>query len=123
MPETREYEVKKSVIAAIAMACAPVFASCVGSGSFQTCMDANGNSYNVQRYGNSTYMQGSNLNTGNTWTQNSQTYGNTTYHNGVAANGNAWNGTSSTYGGTTFHQGIDSNGNAYSKICNQFGCN
>ena len=114
----------KSLLVAAALA-APMLAgaSCFGTGNFQSCTDASGNSYSVQRYGNTTYTQGYNGSTGNSWNQTSSTYGNTTYHNGVAGNGNSWSGTSSTYGGTTTHQGIDSRGNFYNRTCNAYGCN
>lgn len=98
-------------------------AACVGSGSFYTCNDSSGNSYNVNRYGNTTQVYGSNANTGSTWSQNSTTMGNTTFHNGTAANGNSWSGTTQSYGGITTHQGIDSRGNTYSKTCTAYGCN
>lgn len=107
------------IIAAVAPS---AFASCVGSASFQTCTDASGNSYNVQRFGNSTYMTGHSDN-GSSWSQNSNTIGNTTYHNGTAADGNSWSGTTTRIGSTTFHSGTDSDGNSYSSSCNQYGCN
>lgn len=97
-------------------------ANCFGSGSYQTCTDSSGNTYSVQRYGNTTQLQGYNADTGNNWSQSSSTYGNTTYHNGTAANGNSWSGTTSTYGGTTTYQGIDSQGQSYYKTCNSYGC-
>lgn len=59
-------------------------AACYGSGTSYTCNDASGNSYNVQKYGNTTNMQGYNAGTGSNWTQNSQTYGNTTQIQGQA---------------------------------------
>lgn len=96
-------------------------ASCFGSDTYKTCTDNSGNSYSVQKYGNSTYVQGTNAQ-GESWSQQSQTYGNTTYHNGTAKDGNSWNGTTSTFGGTTVHQGTDSRGNGYYKSCNQYGC-
>lgn len=96
--------------------------ACVGSGSFVTCTDSSGNTYNIQRYGNTTYMQGSNPYTGSNWSQQSSTYSNTTYHNGIAADGSPWSGSTTRIGGTTFHQGIDSKGNPYSRTCNAFGC-
>jgi hypothetical protein len=98
-------------------------ATCVGSGSLQTCIDGSGNSYTVSRIGNTTNVQGYNVNTGSAWSQNSTTVGNTTYHNGTAANGNGWNGTTTNYGGITNHSGVDSRGNAYSKTCTAYGCN
>lgn len=97
-------------------------ATCVGSGTFQSCTDSSGNSYNVQRYGNTTNVQGTNAQTGSNWNQSSTTMGNTTMHNGTAANGSSWSGTSQQMGGTTFHNGTDSRGNFYNKTCNAHGC-
>lgn len=98
-------------------------AACYGSGAFQTCTDNSGNTYNVQRYGNTTEVQGSNASTGSNWSQQTQTYGNTTYHQGIAGNGQGWNGTSQTIGNTTYHNGVDSRGNIYNKVCDSYGCN
>lgn len=97
-------------------------ATCVGNGSYQTCMDDAGNTYNAQRYGSTTHVQGMNLNTGSMWNQTSTTVGNTTMHQGTSGNGNMWSGTSQHMGGRTFHNGIDSRGNPYSKTCNAYGC-
>jgi len=101
---------------AVALLAAPVLSSanCVGSGSYTYCTDNNGNSYNVQRIGNTTFVNGNNAANGSSWSQTSQTIGNTTFHNGTAANGNSWSGTSQQIGGTTFNSGVDSRGNYYS---------
>lgn len=111
-----------AIAAILAAASVSAWANCYGSGSFYTCNDSSGNSYNVNRYGNTTQVYGSNANTGSTWNQTSQTIGNTTYERGTAANGNSWNGTTSTYGGVTTHSGTDSNGNSYYKTCTAYGC-
>ncbi len=105
----------KSAFLAITLAWASglTHAACTGSGAFSYCTDSSGNSYNVQRIGNQTYVQGSNSR-GDTWSQNSQTIGNITYHNGTAANGNSWSGTTQRIGNTTYSSGIDSRGNPYS---------
>lgn len=97
-------------------------AACYGSGAYQTCTDNAGNNYSVQRFGNTTQVQGTNAQTGSNWNQTTQTIGNTTFHNGTASDGASWNGTSQSIGGTTFHQGMDSRGNPYSKTCNAHGC-
>ncbi|MDR5867959.1 hypothetical protein [Halomonas koreensis] len=90
-------------------------ATCTGSGSFQTCYDAqSGNSYSVQRHGNTTTIQGYNSNTGSTWNQTSRKIGGTTFHNGMSSDGNSWSGTSRSIGSQTYHQGIDSDGEPYS---------
>lgn len=114
----------KKLIAAFALTIAtPVaFAACYGTGSFQTCNDMSGNTYNVQRFGNTTNMQGYNAGTGSSWSQTSQQIGNTTIHSGTSASGNAWHGTSQQIGNSTIYNGVDSNGNVYNKTCNQFGC-
>lgn len=102
-----------AAIAALAFSgSAAAQSNCVGSDSYQTCYDlSTGNSYDIQRYGNTTSMQGHNYGTGSSWSQDSQTIGNTTYHNGRSADGNSWNGTSTRIGGTTYHNGTDSRGN------------
>lgn len=87
-------------------------AACFGSGAFQNCTDNQGNSYSVQRYGNTTQMQGYNAQHGTNWNQTSNTVGNVTFHNGTAANGNSWSGISTSIGGSTFYQGMDSRGKA-----------
>ena len=46
-------------------------AGCIGLGSLQTCNDDFGNSYTINRYGNSTTMNGDNAQTGSSWSQNS----------------------------------------------------
>ncbi len=97
-------------------------ATCYGTGAYRTCSDASGNSYTIQSYGNSTYMQGSNPYTGSTWTQNSQTFGGTTFIQGTT-NGNSWNQTIQTLPGMTTYSGTDSRGNYFNRTCTAFGCN
>jgi hypothetical protein len=98
------------------------FAGCFGTGSFKTCTDNSGNSYNVQRYGNTTNVQGFNSGTGSSWNQRSTTIGNTTFHNGTSASGNSWNGTTQRIGNTVINSGTDSRGNVYRSTCNSYGC-
>lgn len=97
-------------------------ADCYGGSTFYSCYGNNGNSYNIQKIGNTTYMDGYNSRTGSRWSQESTTYGNTTYTDGRSANGNSWNMTTQRLGNTTYIDGRDSRGNYFSKICNQFGC-
>ena len=103
--------------------CSPARSSCVGTHAFATCTDERGNSYNVQRYGNTTQVHGSNPYTGSSWNQTSQTYGNTTYQNGTASNGNSWNQVIQTMPGVTTYSGSDSRGNSFYKTCTAYGCN
>lgn len=56
-------------------------ANCFGTERFKTCYDDSGNTYNVQNFGNSTFVQGTNAQ-GESWMQDtyrtgsmSQTYG------------------------------------------------
>lgn len=115
---------KVLVIFSVITVCASgaVQANCVGTNMYQNCYDQSGNNYQVQRYGNTTLVQGSNAQTGNTWSQTSQTYGNTTHHYGTAADGNQWNSTTQTFGNQSHTYGTDSRGNTFSTTCNQFGC-
>ncbi|MGN4956746.1 hypothetical protein ACTG16_12025 [Aeromonas sp. 23P] len=98
-------------------------ANCVGTGSFKTCYDDNGNNYTVQKFGNSTYVNGHNAKTGSTWNQNSQKVGNSTFTNGHDADGNSWNSTATRVGNSTYINGTDSNGDPFSTTCNEYGCN
>jgi hypothetical protein len=101
---------------------APAYAQCYGTGNFRTCNDSAGNSYNIQQYGNTTYMQGNNARTGSNWSQNSTSFGNTTIHSGQASNGNSWSMTEQSYGGITSRSGTDSDGNYFSQTCTAYGC-
>lgn len=97
---------------------------CMGSNTFSTCTDNNGNNYNVQRYGNTTSVQGSNASTGSTWSQNSTTMGNMTRTTGQASNGAAWTENRTELGGGNYVvSGTNSQGQSYSHSCNKFGCN
>ncbi|BCG83090.1 hypothetical protein [Mesorhizobium sp. 113-3-3] len=115
----------KSLVIVIGLLLAPVSAqaACFGSDAFKTCTDDNGNSYNVQHFGNTTNMTGYNANTGSTWSQNSNTFGNTTITDGTAADGNTWHMQQQRIGNSTFYSGSDSDGNAVSGSCGPYGCN
>ena len=98
------------------------FAACYGSDSNYTCNDESGNTYNINKFGNMTYVNGANYRTGNTWNENSSTYGNTTYVNGTDSKGGSWNENITHIGGTTTYSGTDSNGNTFYKSCTHYGC-
>ncbi|WP_200844363.1 hypothetical protein [Rhizobium sp. 18065] len=77
-----------------ALVASPAAASCVGSGAFKTCYDAqSGNNYTIQKFGNTTMMQGSNSRTGATWSQNSMSSASTTFNNGIDKDGDPWSST------------------------------
>lgn len=100
-----------------------VFAQCVGSDAFSTCTDQSGNTYQVQRYGNTTHVNGTAAN-GVTWNQTTNTYGNQSHTTGTASNGNTWTENRTDYGNGNYNvQGTNSNGEYYSHNCNRFGCN
>jgi hypothetical protein len=82
----------------------------------------NQRSYNIQRFGNQTNMQGYNAGTGNSWSQNSMTLGNSTYINGQASDGSSWNENIQHFGNTTTYSGTDSNGNSFNRTCGPLGC-
>lgn len=96
-------------------------ASCYGTPGYTTCSDYSGNSYSVQRYGNTTTLQGYNASTSSSWSQNSQTYGNTTYIQGNS-NGRTWNQTIQTMPGMTIQSGTDSRGHSFYRTCTAYGC-
>jgi len=60
-----------------------VQAACYGSSTFENCYDGSGNTYTVNRFGDTTQMNGFNAQTGSQWSQTSQTYGTMTYHTGM----------------------------------------
>ena len=96
-------------------------AACYGSGAFRTCTDDSGNSYSIQKYGNTTSVQGFNPNTGSQWNQTSQTIGNSTFIQGNS-NGRNWNETIQTMPGMTTYSGTDSSGRTFNKTCTALGC-
>lgn len=116
---------KKTLTIAILFALSGVaHAGCFGSDSFQTCTDQNGNTYNVNRMGNMTTVNGYNRHTGSSWNESANTMGNTTIINGNAANGQHWNETEQNLGnGFVTRSGTDSHGRSFSQTCTPYGCN
>lgn len=113
---------KMTIGLAAVLLCSGAQAACFGTGQYRTCNDDAGNTYNVQNYGNTTSVQGSNARTGNNWSQETYRSGNTSSTYGRDADGNTWNAqTYKTPGGSTTY-GTDSKGNSFSRSCNQFGC-
>ncbi len=55
---------KSTLVAGLMLISTATYASCDGRGSSYTCNEASGNSYNVQKFGNTTNMQGYNASTG-----------------------------------------------------------
>lgn len=114
----------------IALLCIAVAASgaaqanCFGGPNMQTCTDQSGNSYTVNRMGNTTTVNGYNAQAGTSWNETANTYGNTTQINGTAASGQQWNETIQNYGnGNRSMYGTDSRGNSFNKTCTAYGCN
>ena len=96
-------------------------AACFGTPAFETCNDASGNQYTVNRFGNTTTMQGYNPNTGSQWSQQSNTLGNTTQTYGQT-NGRQWNETQTYYGnGFGNVRGMNSQGQFYNYNCTPYG--
>lgn len=74
-----------------ALVAAQATAACVGTDTFQTCTDIqSGNSYMIQRFGNTTLLNGTNAQTGTAWSQQSYDFGNTTINQGIDKNGQPW---------------------------------
>ena len=99
-------------------------AMCFDSAAMETCNDANGNSYTVNRLGSMTMIQGNNANTGSNWGETVNHFGNTTTINGTAANGQNWNENIQHYGNGSYSEsGTDSRGNSFNVYCTPYGCN
>ncbi|WGY45219.1 hypothetical protein [Vibrio sp. ABG19] len=96
---------------------APAWADCYGPESFQTCFDDAGNSFTVQKYGNNTYVEGTDSD-GRTWNEDSYTSGSMTQTYGVDKNGGAWVGTTITSpNGSSTTTGTDAYGEVFSWAC------
>lgn len=111
-----------TVIVSMLLFAGTASAGCIGSGNLKTCYDNSGNSYTVQKFGDSTYVSGYNSKTGTTWNQDSQKIGNSTFTNGKAANGQSWNSTSTKIGDSTIINGKNSDGKPFSAVCGKYGC-
>ncbi len=120
--------------------------SCVGTGALRSCTDlSTGNSYQVNRIGNTTHLNGYNANNGTSWNSTTSRVGNSSFTNGTASNGSSWNSTTNRIGDSTFTNGTDSRGRSFNstttrvgdstfinstdsrgntttKICNAYGC-
>ena len=65
-------------------------AACYGTDTFENCDNSSGNSYTINRFGDTTMMIGGSVQTGNSWSQDLATLGDTTFHNDHTNNGNSW---------------------------------
>jgi hypothetical protein len=95
--------------------------TCTGTGAYRFCSDASGNAYTVNRLGSSTFVNGSNAQTGSTWSQSTQRIGSSSFTNGYNSQGQSWNATSTTMGNTTLQSGTDSAGRAFSSQITRIG--
>ncbi|HHQ4739203.1 hypothetical protein [Aeromonas jandaei] len=111
-----------TAIASMLLFAGAASAECIGSGNLKTCYDNSGNSYTVQKFGDSTYVSGYNSKTGSSWNQDSQKIGNSTFTNGKAADGQSWNSTSTKIGDSVMTYGKDSNGKPFTTVCGKYGC-
>lgn len=98
--------------------------NCTGSDTYYTCYDPqNGNNYQVSKYGSTTQVQGSNLNTGSTWSQTTNHYGDMSQTTGYDKNGNTWNQTTNHYGDDSYsYSGTNSEGESFGGTCNYGSC-
>lgn len=116
-------KMKKLLVLLLAFASYGANAQCIGTDALSTCYDNNGNTYTVNRMGNTTIVNGNSAN-GTSWSQTSNTIGNSTYNNGTAADGESWNETQTNMGGgNRIISGTNSQGESYYHNCNQYGCN
>lgn len=98
-------------------------ADCFGGPQIETCTDASGNTYTVNRFGNMTTVNGSNAQTGSQWNQTTTNYGNMTQTTGTT-NGAPWSETQTQYGnGFSNVYGTNSQGQPYNYNCSPYsGC-
>lgn len=98
-------------------------AECIGTDSYSTCSDDNGNVYDVTRYGGTTEVSGHNNRTGTTWRQTTEKLGNQTETRGTASNGAEWEETRTETGGGNYTvTGVNAQGERYDYNCSQAGC-
>lgn len=99
-------------------------AACIGSNTFSTCNDSAGNSYTVNRFGNTTMMNGYNARTGGNWNESINHFGNMTSYQGTT-NGRPWNMNQFDYGGgMRSYSGMNAAGQPFSYTCGPYsGCN
>jgi len=88
-------------------------AACYGTDTFQNCDDNSGNSYTINRFGDTTMMTGGNAQTGSSGSQNSTTLGDNTFHNDRASTSNLWNSTPQRLGDSRH----DKQGSSSNRIC------
>ncbi|MBN3858166.1 hypothetical protein G3N59_32745 [Paraburkholderia sp. Ac-20340] len=99
-------------------------AGCSGSLAFPNCIDASGNNYSVQHFGNTAPVNEKPPMTGGASDRVPTTIGSSTYVSGVAADGATWNESVTDYGnGTRTISGMDGNGVVYTHYCTLNGCN
>ncbi|WP_128755481.1 hypothetical protein [Metarhizobium album] len=88
------------LLAASLLASTQASAACYGTRAYQNCYDDSGNTYTINRYGNTTHMYGNNSRTGSNWSQDSYSFGNSVNHYGRDSDGNNWSST--CYNGTCY---------------------
>ena len=108
---------KTLAVALLASLSVPALSACVGTDSYRTCYDDNGNTYNTTRSGGYSQTSGYNSNTGSSWEQSSISTGGITQTYGTAADGGSWDSTTIRNGDLTTTYGTDSNGDSFSKTC------
>lgn len=119
---TREETMRRMItLIALSLMPLPLTAGCFGTQALQTCTDALGNTYTVQRFGGTTYIEGRDAD-GLTWRQQSVTRGNDILHSGEISDGTHWTATERNLGaGYTRIEGIDTDGSTFLRVCNWLG--
>lgn len=118
---------KKSILfLAMLITCFNVQAAnnCFGTDNMYTCTDPQtGNTYNVNKFGNTTQVQANNSRTGASWSQSTQNYGGQSNTTGRDKDGNVWQHNTNQVGNTQHYNGNNSNGGYYNGSCNPYtGC-
>lgn len=89
-------------------------ANCIKTGTITSCYDSqSGNSYTTYDFGNSSITNGSNANTGTTWTQNTTRFGDSSYSSGYSSKGTTWSQNTTRFGDTSITNGNSSSGKSW----------
>ena len=110
-------ELKKIFLLGLFFASTTVWANpqnnpnCFGTSASYTCRDnSTGNTYNVNKFGNTTQVQANNYQTGSSWSQSTQNYGDQSNTTGRNKNGSTWQHNTNQVGNTQYYNGNNSSG-------------
>ena len=111
----KDFTMKKALlILAISSISTLASANCTKTGSITSCYDSqSGNSYTTYDFGTSSITNGSNANTGTTWSQNTTRLGDSSFSNGTSSTGTTWNQSTTRFGDMSITNGSSSSGKSW----------